>query len=95
MSFQRLVREIAQVHNPYLRFQSGVILALQESAEAYLVGLLEDSNLCAIQAKRGLLCQRTCSWHDESKEREPKNTISPTNLKIWSFSGPPKPPKVK
>ena len=42
----------AQVHNPYVRFQSGVILALQESAEAYLVGLLEDSNLCAIHAKR-------------------------------------------
>ena len=35
-----------------MRFQSGVILALQESAEAYLVGLLEDSNLCAIHAKR-------------------------------------------
>ena len=52
MPFQRLVREIAQVHNPYLRFQSGMILALQESAEAYLVGLLEDSNLCAIHAKR-------------------------------------------
>ena len=52
MPFQRLVRKIAQVHNPYVRFQSGTILALQESAEAYLVGLLEDSNLCAIHAKR-------------------------------------------
>ena len=52
MPFQRLVREIAQTHNPYLRFQSGAILALQESAEAYLVGLLEDSNLCAIYVKR-------------------------------------------
>ena len=52
MPLQRLVREIAQVHNPYVRFQSGAILALQESAEAYLVGLLEDSNLCAIHAKR-------------------------------------------
>ena len=53
MQFQRLVREIAQTHNPYVRFQSGAILALQESAEAYLVGLLEeDSNLCAIHAKR-------------------------------------------
>ena len=52
MPFQRLVREIAQVHNPYLRFQSGAILVLQESAEAYLVGLLEDTNLCAIHAKR-------------------------------------------
>ena len=52
MPFQRLVREIAQTHNPYLCFQSGAILALQESVEAYLVGLLEDSNLCAIHAKR-------------------------------------------
>ena len=52
MPFQRLVREIAQVHNPYLQFQSGTILALQESTEAYLVGLLEDSNLCAIHAER-------------------------------------------
>ena len=52
MPFLRLVREIAQVHNPYLQFQSGAILALQESVEAYLVGLLEDSNLCAIHAKR-------------------------------------------
>ena len=52
MPFQRLVREITQVHNPYLRFQSGAILALQESTEAYLVGLLEDTNLCAIHAKR-------------------------------------------
>ena len=52
MPFQRLAREIAQVHNPYVHFQSGTILALQESVEAYLVGLLEDSNLCAIHAKR-------------------------------------------
>ena len=52
MLFQRLVREIAQAQNPYVCFQSSAILALQESAEAYLVGLLEDSNLCAIHAKR-------------------------------------------
>jgi histone H3 len=35
-----------------LRFQSTAILALQEATEAYLVSLLEDSNLCAIHAKR-------------------------------------------
>ena len=50
--FQRLVREIAQDYKTDLRFQSSAILALQESAEAYLVGLFEDSNLCAIHAKR-------------------------------------------
>ena len=52
MPFQRLVRQIAQHHNPNLQFQSGAIMALQESAEAYLVGLLEDTNLCAIHARR-------------------------------------------
>ena len=34
------------------RFQSGAIMALQEASEAYLVGLFEDTNLCAIHAKR-------------------------------------------
>ena len=56
--FQRLVREIAQTYSPYLRFQSGAIIALQEAAEAYLVGLLEDSNLCAIHAKRVTIMPR-------------------------------------
>jgi len=35
-----------------VRFQSQAILALQEAAEAYLVGLFEDTNLCAIHARR-------------------------------------------
>ncbi|CAD6212052.1 unnamed protein product [Miscanthus lutarioriparius] len=52
MPFQRLVREIAQLHKSDLRFKSHAILALQEAAEAYLVGLFEDTNLCAIHAKR-------------------------------------------
>ena len=50
--FQRLVREIAQDFKTDLRFQGSAVLALQEAAEAYLVGLFEDSNLCAIHAKR-------------------------------------------
>ena len=52
MPFQRLVREIAQVFKRDLRFQQSSILALQEASEAYLVGLFEDTNLCAIHAKR-------------------------------------------
>jgi histone H3 len=52
LPFQRLIREIAQDYKTDLRFQSSAILALQEAAEAYLVGLFEDSNLAAIHAKR-------------------------------------------
>ena len=52
LPFQRLVREVAQDFKTDLRFQSHAILALQEAAEAYLVGLFEDTNLCAIHAKR-------------------------------------------
>eukprot|EP00762_Andalucia_godoyi_P007858 ANDGO_01298.mRNA.1 Histone H3.3 type 2 len=58
--FQRLVREIAQQagsgsfggQGGDLRFQSAAIGALQEAAEAYLVALFEDTNLCAIHARR-------------------------------------------
>ena len=52
LPFQRLVREIAQDFKTDLRFQGSAILALQEASEAYLVGLFEDTNLCAIHAKR-------------------------------------------
>jgi histone H3/H4 len=51
LPFQRLVREIAQDFKTDLRFQSAAIAALQEASEAYLVGLFEDTNLCAIHAK--------------------------------------------
>ena len=52
LPFQRLVREIAQDFKTNPHFQSVAILCLQEAAEAYLVGLFEDTNLCAIHAKR-------------------------------------------
>ena len=53
LPFQRLVRELAQdLGKMTIRFQSGAIMALQEASEAYLVGLLEDANLCAVHAKR-------------------------------------------
>jgi histone H3 len=52
LPFQRLVREIAQEFKTDLRFQSSAVLALQEAGEAYMVSLFEDTNLCAIHAKR-------------------------------------------
>ena len=50
--FQRLCREIAEELDLDVRFQSTAILALQEAGEGYLVGLFEDTNLCAMHAKR-------------------------------------------
>ena len=49
---QRLVREVAQDYKNDLRFQSSAVLALQEAAEAYMISLFEDTNLCAVHAKR-------------------------------------------
>uniref|UniRef100_A0A7S4QDQ4 Core Histone H2A/H2B/H3 domain-containing protein n=1 Tax=Alexandrium monilatum TaxID=311494 RepID=A0A7S4QDQ4_9DINO len=67
VQFQRVVRELCQrVQEDRqrldegeeareivpVRFESQALLALQEAAEAYLVGLFEDANLCAVHAKR-------------------------------------------
>jgi len=52
LPFQRLVKEIALSYQADLRFQSAAIAALQEASEAYLTSLMEDTNLCAIHAKR-------------------------------------------
>ena len=46
------MKEIAQELMVEIRFRGSAISALQEAAEAYLVGLFEDTNLCAIHAKR-------------------------------------------
>ena len=58
LPFQRLVREITQDFKTDLRFQSAAILCLREAAEAYLVRLFEDTNLCAIHAKRVTITPR-------------------------------------
>jgi histone H3/H4 len=56
LPFSRLVRQITKDNfskpGEDFRWQSTAVLALQEAAEAYLVGTLEDANLCAIHAKR-------------------------------------------
>ena len=52
LPFQRIVKEIAHEQKNDVRFQSSALMALQEAAEAYLVGLFEDTNLCAIHARR-------------------------------------------
>lgn len=58
LPFQRLVREIADGIKSETRFQSTALLALQEASEAYLVGLFEDTNLCATHACRVTIMPR-------------------------------------
>ncbi|KAF1823124.1 histone-fold-containing protein [Dissoconium aciculare CBS 342.82] len=62
LPFSRLVREVtlnmAPVSSGITRWQSQAIQALQEATEAYLVHLFEDSNLCAIHAKRVTIMQK-------------------------------------
>ena len=52
LPFQRLVREIVHTFKQDLRLESSALLALQEASESYLVGIFEDTQLCAIHAKR-------------------------------------------
>ncbi len=52
------MREIAQDYKLDIRMQASAFLALQEACEAYLVGLFEDTNLCAIHAKRVTITAR-------------------------------------
>ena len=53
LPFSRLVHEIALEVGKYdLHSQGSTIICLQEAAEAYVVSLMEDANLCAIHVKQ-------------------------------------------
>ena len=56
--FGRLIREIARNQKEGIRFCSSAVAALHEAAEAYLAGLFEDTNLCAVHAKRVTIMPR-------------------------------------
>ena len=50
--FQYLVKEIASDLPVTYRFQSTAVLALQEAAEAFLVGLFQDAQGCSSHCNR-------------------------------------------
>ncbi|KAL1220720.1 histone H3-like centromeric protein CENH3 [Cardamine amara subsp. amara] len=59
-SFIRQVRSITQMYAPpqINRWTAEALVALQEAAEDYLVGLFSDSMLCAIHARRVTLMRK-------------------------------------
>lgn len=58
--FHRLVREITQTfyEDEPFKYQPAALNALQEAAEAYLVYLFEDTNLCCVHARRVTIMPR-------------------------------------
>ena len=62
LPFARLVKEILRDHysrpGHEYRWQATALEALQHAAEAHLVNLFEDANLCAIHAKRVTIMRR-------------------------------------
>ena len=91
LPFQRLVREITQDIKTDLRFQSAAVLCLQEATEAYLVGLLDDANLCAIRARRVTIMPKDIQL--ARRIRESVRKVSPQKHTSRSFSGPPHTPR--
>ncbi|ROI81780.1 histone H3 [Anabarilius grahami] len=81
LPFQRLVREIAQDFKTDLRFQSSAVMALQEASEAYLVGLFEDTNLCAIHAKRVTIMPKDIQLARPLAEQKEKSTAAMARTK--------------
>ena len=73
LPFLQLVHEIAIEVGKYdLHFQGRAIICLQEAAEAYIVGLMEDTNLCTIHTKRVTIMPKDiqlahCIWGEHLK----------------------------
>lgn len=74
--FQRLVRDICSGIDNELRFQAQALLAMQEAAEAYVVGLFEDAGLCAIHAKRQTVMKQDMILARRIRGDENQNRVS-------------------
>ena len=51
-ALQRVIKEITQRYFPDARYSYGAIDAVQQCVESYMIGLFEDTQLCAVHAKR-------------------------------------------
>ena len=58
LPFQRVVKEIIQNIRGGLWFQTTALMAIQDTGEGFLVGLLEQANICALHAKHVTIMSR-------------------------------------
>ena len=65
LPFQRRVRNLLKELDPEIRLKASTLEAMRDATEAYLVGLLEDSNLCAIHAKRQTVQKKDINLADK------------------------------
>ena len=65
-----LVREITQEQWGNLRFHALALLTLQEVAEAYVINLFEDANLCTVHAKHTTTIQYDTKVYFLHKQNE-------------------------
>lgn len=69
LPFQRFVRNIAQQYKADVRFQAPALACLHESLEAYITGVFEDANACAVHARRVTVLRRDLDLVDKIRGR--------------------------
>ncbi len=86
LSFQRIIKVISEF--TFMKFQSTALLALQEAAEAFLVGLFQDATLCAIHAKRMMVIKKDFDLAIRIRgglaDREP--VLQPNDMKFYNLT---------
>ncbi|XP_061669335.1 histone H3-like centromeric protein A [Syngnathoides biaculeatus] len=83
--FARLVREVCQGFGKgSYRWQDLALMAVQEAAEAFLVLLLSDANLCAIHAKRVTVLPRDIMLARRIRG-DPDTVLARWPLRRWTF----------
>ena len=92
--FARLMMEITQDVKSDLCFQCRALTTLQEAAEAYMVGILSDSNLTAVHAKRQTLMKKDIQLaykiHGDRDHYGEPSTSTHTTGKSGDKGGKPK-----
>lgn len=78
--FQRLVREIALSFKSDLRFEREALLAIQEAAEAHIIGMFQHTQNLAIHSGRKTIQDKDLSLALHIRENETTPHIPPNRL---------------